>query len=192
MLKSRHWDRIAELRAAVEANAGAGNFDTAREQAHQAAQLALQAGGQADPRVAECFYHLADIHTRAGDLTAAEPAYNAACSILNPTEGEATPLKADLLLDYGSLYANMRLGWRAILLLDHAKSRFAELYGPDSEGVGRCQAMIAVSYESTGMEEEALDAYREAHRILAGVRGENTPASPTSSGAGPTSPSGGP
>ncbi|MFN8572129.1 MAG: CHAT domain-containing tetratricopeptide repeat protein [Gemmatimonadaceae bacterium] len=171
----RQWDKVDQLRADAERRSDAGDLDGARTLAEQAAHLALKVGGQTDPKVAECIFELAQIQVAAGDLTGAEPSYNAACSILNPTEGDATLLKADVLLGYGSLYVRMRLGWRAILLLDHAKSRYVELLGPDHESVGRCQSMLAVSYESAGEEEAALGAYEDAHRILSAVRGESHP-----------------
>lgn len=165
-MTSRKWTQVEKLSAAADAHASARDLGAACTFAEQAARLALEAGGQKDPRVAEYLLRLARLQAQSGDLTAAEPSYNAACSVLNPTEGEATPLKAELLLDYGSLYTKMRLGWRAILLLGHANARFVELFGPDHEGVGRCQSMLALSYENAGMEDEALAAYSEAIRIM--------------------------
>ena len=174
-VKPRYWSRVEKLHAAADASANTGDYESARALSEQAVHLALREGGQTDPAAAECCLHLARIQESAGDLTGAEPSYNAACGILNPTEGEATLLKAEVLLGYGSLYAKMRLGWRAILLLGHAKGRFVELFGPDHEGVGRCQSMMAVSYEAAGMEEEALAAYRDAYRILSAVWGPTHP-----------------
>jgi CHAT domain-containing protein/tetratricopeptide (TPR) repeat protein len=174
-LKPGLWSRVEKLHAAADAHANAGDYESARALSEQAVHLALRKVGPTDPGAAECCLHLARIQESAGDLTGAEPSYNAACGILNPTEGEATLLKAEVLLGYGSLYAKMRLGWRAILLLGHAKERFVELYGPDHQGVGQCQGMMAVSFETLGMEEEALVAYREASRILSAAWGPTHP-----------------
>jgi CHAT domain-containing protein/tetratricopeptide (TPR) repeat protein len=153
----------------------AGEFEQGEALSYRASQLGLRYGGQEDPDVAYGFLHLANIREYLGDLTGAEQSYNAACGVLNAAEGEATPLKAEVLLAYGSLYNQMGLALRASLLLDHAQSRYLDLYGPNSEHVGRCLAMKATAYESLHFEEEAAAAYQEAIRILSAAWGPTHP-----------------
>lgn len=174
-MKPRHWSRVRKLLDAADTHAAAGDLASARQFSAEALHLAFEHGGREDPGVAECFFQLGRILEDSGDLTGAEPNYNAACSILKPTEGEATPLKAGLLLAYGSLYLRMGLGWRAILLLEHAQGRFTEINGADDEAVGRCLSMIAVAFESVHMEDEAMAAYQEAIRILRAAWGPAHP-----------------
>lgn len=160
------WADVARLQSSADAHAEAGDYGSALQLSEQALHLAFSHAGAGDSRVAACFLHVGRMQEATGDLTGAEPRYNAACSILNPTEGPATPLKAEVLLAYGSLYATMQVGWRAILLLEHARTRFVELGGPDSEDVGRSEMMLAISHEAVGLEVEAIAHYDEALRIL--------------------------
>lgn len=169
------WADVARLQASADAQVAAGDHAGGLRQSEEALHLAFGHAGANDPRVAACFLHVGRIHEEAGDLTGAEPRYNAASSILNPTEGPATPLKAEVLLAYGALYAKMQVGWRAILLLQHAQARYVELAGPDGDDVGRCEMMLAIAHEQVGLEDEAIAHYDEALRILVPAWGAEHP-----------------
>jgi CHAT domain-containing protein/tetratricopeptide (TPR) repeat protein len=174
-MKPRHQAKVRKLHEQSHANWSAGDIAAALSLSEQAVQFGFRHGGRDDPDLAGCFFHLARLQEEAGDLTAAEPSYNAACGILDPTEGEPTPLKAELLLSYGTMYLKMGLGWRAILLLEHAKHRYIELMGATDENVGRCASMMATAYETVQLEDQALAAYDEALGILRPAWGADHP-----------------
>ncbi len=175
MLKSRHRAKIDRLHERARALAREGAFDRALAPAFEAIEVAVRHGGPEDPVTAECFVFRAKVLEAAGDLASAESSYNRAYGILDATAGEATPLKAQVLFDYGSLYLRMGLDWRSFLLLDWARIRFTELEGPDSEDVARCWSMIALAQERIGSVAEAGAAYDEAIRILGAQLGVDHP-----------------
>jgi CHAT domain-containing protein/tetratricopeptide (TPR) repeat protein len=174
-MKPRHQAKVRKLHEQSNAYSSAGDFAAALRVSEQALQFAFRHGGRDDPDLGGCFCHLGRLQEEAGDLIAAESSYNAASSILDPTEGEPTPLKAELLWSYGTLLLTLHLSWRAILLLEHAKRRYTELLGASDENVGRCASMMATAYETVQLEDEALAAYDEALGILRAAWGADHP-----------------
>ncbi len=174
-IRPRDWSRIRALHRQADELQQAGAIMEGRALSVEALQLALEKGGREDPGVGACFFHFALGVENSGDLIGAEQNYNAAAGILQVTEGEATPLKAEVLLHYGMAYMSMGLGWRAILMLDWAKAHFETLYGPDDENVGRALMGIATSYEMVGVEDGAIDTYDEALRIITRAWGPTNP-----------------
>ena len=165
-IKPRKWSRIRALHKQADELESTGQVMEARAYSVKALNLAMKLGGREDPGLGACFYHFAKCVENSGDFTGAEQNYNAAFGILKATEGDATLLKAEVLLSYGLLYLNMGLGWRALLMLGWAKSRFDELFGPDDGNVGRVLMGIGTSYEIEGVEDQAIATYDEAIRIL--------------------------
>jgi len=174
-IKPRDWSRIRALHKQADELESIGQVMEARARSAKALRLAMKLGGREDPGLGACFFHFAQGVENSGDLTEAETNYNAAYGILKATEGEATLLKAEVLLSYGLLYLNMGLGWRALLMLGWAKSRFEELFGPDNGNVGRVLMGIGTSYEIEGVEDEAIANYDEAIRILSHAWGPTYP-----------------